>query len=79
MRVKITRFTTILENDKSFNNQQRSFFKAPMKYDSSYLYRCRDGGRIYLFAFDQADLIQIGILGILYNLPKTTKDHDESL
>jgi hypothetical protein len=55
-----------MQNDKSFNDQQRRFFKAAVRYDGSYLYRCKDGHRLYLFAFDQADLIHIGILGKLY-------------
>ncbi len=65
MLVKISRFTTLMQNDKSFNDVQRNFFKAAMRYDCSYLYRCKGGGRLYLFAFDQADLIHIGILGKL--------------
>ncbi len=55
-----------MQNDKKFNDQQRSFFKAALRYDYDYLYRCKGGGRLYLFAFDQADLIHIGILGKLY-------------
>ena len=79
MQVKFSRFTTLLQNDSAFNDVQRNFFKAAMRYDCSYLYRTRAGGRIYLFAFDEADLIHIGILGILYNLPKTIEDLNESL
>jgi hypothetical protein len=66
MQVNFTKFTTLLHNDKAFNDVQRAFFKAAMRYDCSYLYRQKDGGRLYLFAFDQADLIHIGILGKLY-------------
>lgn len=66
MRVKFSRFTTLLQNDSAFNDLQRSFFKAALRYDCSYLYRTGMGGRLYLFAFDQADLIHIGILGKLY-------------
>jgi hypothetical protein len=55
-----------MQNDKKFNDQQRNFFKATVRYDGSYLYHCKDGHRLYLFAFDQADLIHIGILGKLH-------------
>jgi hypothetical protein len=65
MRIKVTNFTTLIQNDKAYNDQQRNFFKAAMRYDCSYLYRKRDGERLYLFAFDKADLIHIGILGKL--------------
>ncbi len=75
MRVKITNFTTLMQNYSELNDQQRNFFKAVMRYDRTYLYRKRDGRRLYLFAFDQADLIHIGILGILYGLPKKTEDY----
>ena len=66
MKVKISRFTTLVQNDKEYNEQQRIFFKAVLRYDGSYIYRCKNGESIYLFALDQADLIHIGILGILY-------------
>lgn len=66
MLVKITRFTTLMQNDKKFNDQQRNFFKAAMRYDCSYLHRCKNGERLYLFAFDRVDLIHIGILRVLY-------------
>ncbi len=66
MRVKITRFTTLMQNDKKYNDQQRNFYKAAMRYDCSYLYRHKNGERLYLFALDQTDLIHIGILGKLY-------------
>lgn len=79
MRVKFSRFTTLLQNDSGFNDVQRNFFKAARRYDCSYIYRTRAGGRIYLFAFDQADLIHIGILGILHDLPKRIEDYNESL
>jgi hypothetical protein len=74
MKVKTTKFTTLMQNDKKFNDQQRNFFKAAMKYDGSYLYYGKDDRRFYLFAFDQADLIHVGILGILYGLPKEKEE-----
>jgi hypothetical protein len=55
-----------MQNDKTYNIQQRYFFKATLRYDGGYVYRCKDGHRFYLFALDQADLIHIGILGKLY-------------
>ena len=78
MKVKFSNFTTMLENDKAFNNQQRNFFKAARMHGDFHV-DISAGKRTYLFAFDQADLIHIGILGILYDLPKTTKDYNESL
>ncbi len=67
MQVKITNFTTLMQNGQKYNDQQRSFFKAANRSrNCSYVYRKRNGERLYLFAFDQTDLIHIGILGKLY-------------
>ena len=79
MRVKISRFTTLMQNDKKFNDQQRNFFKAAMRYDCSYLYCLKDGERFYLFALDQADLIHIGILGVLYGTEEDKRYYDKNL
>jgi len=77
MRVKITKFTTLMQNDKKFNDQQRNFFKATIRYEGGYIYRKKDGQRLYLFAFDQADLIHIGILGKLHGVSKEKELHDK--
>ncbi len=73
MQVKITRFTTLVQNAKTYNIQQRCFFKAVLRYDGGYVYRRKNGERLYLFVLDQADLIHIGILGKLHG----TENHYE--
>jgi hypothetical protein len=65
--VRFIRSTTLLENDKKWNAFQRSFFKATRLYDFNVVYPTNENHkRIYLFAYDKADLIHIGILGKLH-------------
>jgi hypothetical protein len=64
MKVKFIRITTLLENDKKFTMEQRYFFKATRLYDFNVIYPTNtQHRRIYMFAYDRADIIHIGILG----------------
>ena len=63
MKANLVPYNTLIENDKKYNDFQRTFFKAISWFSKDGLqYRKLPDRTIYWMKLDRADIIHIGLL-----------------